>query len=92
MVACEQAEYVNRIKFVSPMCSMPYGMEHDNEGAPRRYRIVANCVATSMLRKLDLDELLLVASEKPNTFKEAKINPAWQAAMKEELTAIVDNE
>ncbi|OAE24025.1 hypothetical protein AXG93_4079s1140 [Marchantia polymorpha subsp. ruderalis] len=70
---------------------MPSGMEHDDEGAPRRYCTVTDCVTTSKLRELDLDELLLAASKKPNTFEEANSDPAWRAAM-EELTAIVDND
>lgn len=53
---------------------------------------MADCVATSEPRELDLDELLLAASEQPNTFEEANSDPAWRAAMEEELMAIVDHE
>ncbi|OAE29316.1 hypothetical protein AXG93_3102s1430 [Marchantia polymorpha subsp. ruderalis] len=91
-LASEQAEDSNGIKFISPSSSMPSGMEHDDEGAPRRYRTVADCVATSERQELHLDELLLAASEEPNTFEEANSDPAWQAAMEEEMTAIVDND
>ncbi|OAE35830.1 hypothetical protein AXG93_4225s1340 [Marchantia polymorpha subsp. ruderalis] len=43
----KQAKDANRIKFVSSPSSMPSGMEHDDEGASRCYRTVANCIATS---------------------------------------------
>ena len=50
--------------------------------------MVENCINTSEPCVLDPDEWLLVATEEPTTFDEANIDPAWRAAMKEEMVAI----
>jgi len=60
-------------------------------GAPRRYRRVTDCINTSEPRELDPGELLLAATEEPTTFEQANADPAWRAAMQEELSSIIDN-
>nr|CAB3451780.1 unnamed protein product [Digitaria exilis] len=79
------------ITFASPPSHISSDIDLDGEGAPRRFRMVDDCINTSEPVEFDPDELLLAASEEPNTFEQANIDPAWRAAMREELTAIVDN-
>lgn len=81
----------NTIKFATPPSHVPDDIDIDGEGAPCRYRTVEDCIITSEPKELDLDELLLAASEEPNTFEQANTDPAWCAAMQEEIAAIVDN-
>ncbi|OAE27516.1 hypothetical protein AXG93_3857s1140 [Marchantia polymorpha subsp. ruderalis] len=71
LMAGKQALDANSVKFVSPLSSMSSRMEHDDEGASRRYRTLADCVATSKPQELDPDKLLLATSEEPNTVEEA---------------------
>uniref|UniRef100_A0A0A9BBV2 Reverse transcriptase Ty1/copia-type domain-containing protein n=1 Tax=Arundo donax TaxID=35708 RepID=A0A0A9BBV2_ARUDO len=81
----------NTIRFATPPSHIPSGIDLDDEGAPRRYRTVADCINTSEPRELEPDELLLAAAEEPATFKQANADPAWRAAMQEELQSIIDN-
>ncbi|KAH7851042.1 hypothetical protein Vadar_006503 [Vaccinium darrowii] len=79
------------VKFVSPPSHMSSEKEFDDEGAPRRYRMMADCMDTTEPVELSSNELLLAASEEPNTFEEANGDIAWRAAMEEEMAAIVEN-
>lgn len=69
------------VKFVSPPSHMSSEKEFDDEGAPRRYRMMADCMDTTEPVELSSNELLLAASEEPNTFEEANGDIAWRAAM-----------
>lgn len=55
-------------------------------------RTVVDCINTSEPLELDPSELLLAVSEEPTKIDEVNTEPMWQAAMQEELAAIVDNE
>lgn len=81
----------NSVKFALPPPYVPEDIDLSDEGAPRRYRLVQDCVDTSEPTELDLDELLLAASEESNTFEQAKGDPAWRTAMQEEMNSIVNN-
>ena len=50
-------------RFAMPPSHVPPEIDLDDEGAPRRYRTVEDCINTSEPRELDPEELLLVASE-----------------------------
>lgn len=80
-----------RVKFASPPSHVPSEIGFDDEGAPRRYRMVADCMESAKPIELNPNELFLVASEEPNTYEEAQGDVAWQAAMKEEMAAIAEN-
>lgn len=79
------------IVFASPPSHVPSGIDLDDAEAPRRYRLVTDSINSSEPRQLDLDELLFAATEEPSTFEQANKDPAWRAAMHEELASIIDN-
>ncbi|WVZ81780.1 hypothetical protein U9M48_029122 [Paspalum notatum var. saurae] len=66
-------------------------LEHEDDGTPRRYRNLSECIAEAEPRTLDPDEWLLTATEEPSTYDEAATDPAWRAAMEEEMEAIKAN-
>ncbi|WVZ93087.1 hypothetical protein U9M48_039098 [Paspalum notatum var. saurae] len=63
-------------------------LEHEDEEEPRRYRKLSDCITEAEPRTLDPDEWLLTATEEPTTYDEAVTDPAWRAAMEEEMEAI----
>lgn len=77
------------VEFVSLPDATPDG--DDDDGAPRRYRTVANILGTTAPVELDSDELYLVAAEEPNNFSEAEHDDLWRQAMLEELNSIEEN-
>ncbi|WVZ83650.1 hypothetical protein U9M48_030778 [Paspalum notatum var. saurae] len=66
-------------------------LEHEDDGAPKRYRNLSECIAEAEPRTLYPDEWLLTATEEPSTYDEAATDPAWHAAMEEEMEAIKAN-
>ena len=79
------------IGFTTPPTHIPSGMDLSDEGAPRRYRMVTDCINTSEPRELEMEELFLAAAEEPATFEQANVDPAWCTAMQEDLSSIIDN-
>ena len=79
------------IGFATPPMHIPSGMDLSDEGAPRRYRMVTDCINTSEPRELEMEELFLAAAEEPATFEQENVDPSWRAAMQEELSSIIDN-
>ncbi|BAH94361.1 Os08g0484000 [Oryza sativa Japonica Group] len=77
------------VEFVSLPDATPDG--DDDDGAPRRYRTVANILGTTAPVELDSDELYLVAAEEPSNFSEAEHDDLWRQAMLEELNSIEEN-
>ncbi|WVZ83459.1 hypothetical protein U9M48_030605 [Paspalum notatum var. saurae] len=65
--------------------------ELEEDEAPRRYRNLSDCIAEAQPRTLHPDEWLLTATEEPSTYDEAATDPAWRAAMEEEMQAIEAN-
>ncbi|WVZ95469.1 hypothetical protein U9M48_041230 [Paspalum notatum var. saurae] len=65
--------------------------ELEEDEAPRRYRNLSDCIAEAQPRILYPDEWLLTATEEPSTYDEAATDPAWRAAMEEEMQAIEAN-
>ncbi|WVZ88092.1 hypothetical protein U9M48_034645 [Paspalum notatum var. saurae] len=65
--------------------------QKDDDGAPRRYCSLNDCIAAAEPRTLDPDEWLLMATDEPSTYNEAATDPAWHAAMEEEMEAIKAN-
>ncbi|WVZ91404.1 hypothetical protein U9M48_037581 [Paspalum notatum var. saurae] len=66
-------------------------LEESDEEAPRRFRKVADCIDAAEPRTLEPEEWLLVATEEPPSYEEAATDPAWRAAMEEEMAAIEAN-
>jgi hypothetical protein len=53
--------------------------------------MVDDCINSAAPRELEPDELFLATSEEPTSFAEANPDPAWRAAMEEEMNAIIEN-
>ena len=79
------------IGFATPPTHIPSGMDLSDEGVPRRYRTVTDCINTSEPRELEMEELLLAAAKEPAMFEQANVDLAWHATMQEELSSIIDN-
>ncbi|WVZ51069.1 LOW QUALITY PROTEIN: hypothetical protein U9M48_002253 [Paspalum notatum var. saurae] len=65
--------------------------EQEEDGASRRYRKLSDCIAEAEPHTLDPNEWLMMATEEPSTYDEAATDPAWRAAMEEEMEAIEAN-
>lgn len=77
--------------FATLPSQMPSSCSEDGEAAPRRYRMLEDCINNSEPVVPEPDELLLAGTEEPTTFAEADLDPARRTAMQEEIAAIIDN-
>ncbi|KAF0935065.1 hypothetical protein E2562_029998 [Oryza meyeriana var. granulata] len=63
-------------------CTPPSNASDGSDEAPRRYRTVANTLATTMpILDFDYGDECMVAMEEPTSFTEAKKESCWRKAM-----------
>lgn len=73
-------------------CTLPTDARTNTDGAPRRYRTVANMLATTTpVLDFDYSNECLMAVEEPASFTEAEKQAWWRKAMIEEMNAIKEN-
>lgn len=73
-------------------CSPPSDASEGTDEAPRRYRTVANTLATTTpILDFDYDDQCLMATEEPASFAEAEKESCWRKAMIEEMNSIEGN-
>lgn len=73
-------------------CTPPTDARTNTDGAPRRYRTVANTLATTTpVLDFDYSNECLMAVEEPASFTEAEKQAWWRKAMIEEMNAIKEN-